>query len=87
MDYVQECEVSLRNKHQNLAPAGLLQPISVPENMWTNIAMDFIEGLPKAKGKDTILVTVDRMTKYAHFFSLSSIYGEGGSKNVCVGNS
>lgn len=33
--------------------------------------MDFIEGLPKSEGKDTIMVVVDRFTKYAHFLTLS----------------
>jgi len=33
--------------------------------------MDFIEGLPKLKGKDTILVVVDRLSEYAHFLALS----------------
>ena len=32
--------------------------------------MDFITGLPKAWGKDMILVVVDRQTKYAYFFAL-----------------
>jgi len=36
--------------------------------------MDFIGGLPKAKGMDTILVVVDRLTKYAHFFALAHPY-------------
>ena len=33
--------------------------------------MDFIIGLPMSEGKSVIMVVVDRLTKYAHFFSLS----------------
>jgi hypothetical protein len=33
--------------------------------------MDFITGLKKSEGNFVIMVVVDRMTKYAHFFSLS----------------
>jgi len=36
--------------------------------------MDFIGGLPKAQGKDTILVVGDSLTKYAHIFALSHPY-------------
>jgi hypothetical protein len=36
--------------------------------------MDFIGGLPKVKGKDTILVVVDRLSKGAHFMALSHPY-------------
>ncbi|XP_070030643.1 putative germin-like protein 2-2 [Nicotiana sylvestris] len=36
--------------------------------------MDFIEGLPRSHGNDTILVVIDRFTKYAHLFRLSHPY-------------
>ena len=33
--------------------------------------MDFIEKLPKSRGKDYIMVVVDRLSKYAHFVTLT----------------
>lgn len=36
--------------------------------------MDFIEGLPRSKRKEVILVIVDRCTKYARFMALSHSY-------------
>ena len=59
-----------RNKSNNLSPGGLLQPLPIPTQVWTNISMDFIGGQPKSKGKDTILVVVDKLTKYVHFIPL-----------------
>jgi hypothetical protein len=32
--------------------------------------MDFIVGLPKSRNKSVIMVVVDRLSKYAHLFSL-----------------
>ena len=47
------------------------QPFPIPKSIFSDISMDFIERLPKSKGKDVIFVVVDRLTKYSHFIALS----------------
>ena len=36
--------------------------------------MDFITSLPKVQGRDCLYIVVDRLTKFAHFFAISSDY-------------
>ncbi|TYK19744.1 pol protein [Cucumis melo var. makuwa] len=56
-------------------PAGLLQPLSVPEWKWKNVSMDFITRLPRTlRGFTVIWVVVDRLTKSAHFVPGKSTY-------------
>jgi hypothetical protein len=69
-DFVKQCQICQKAKGERVHPAGLLQPLSVPQGAWQDIAMDFIEKLPKSSGYDTILVVVDRFSKYAHFIAL-----------------
>ncbi|KAK1603330.1 hypothetical protein QYE76_016393 [Lolium multiflorum] len=44
-DWVRSCETCQRNKTETLRPAGVLQPLDVPSQVWADISMDFIEGL------------------------------------------
>ncbi|KAL2253797.1 UNVERIFIED_CONTAM: Retrovirus-related Pol polyprotein from transposon [Sesamum indicum] len=73
-EWVKGCEIYQRAKHENNPYPGLLQPLPVPEQAWSCVSMDFIEGLPNSEGKDSILVVVDRLTKYSHFISLKHPY-------------
>jgi hypothetical protein len=45
--------------------------LPIPCQVWNDIILDFIKGLPISHGKDTILVVVDRLSKYAYFMSLT----------------
>jgi len=59
---------------ETLQPTGLLQPLNVPSQVWVDMSMDFIEGLPKVDGKSVIPTVIDRFCKYAHFIPLSHPY-------------
>lgn len=69
-----ESDVCQRQKPDLAAYPGYLQPLPIPEKVWSDISMDFITGLPKSQGKSVIFVVVDRLSKYAHFIALSHPY-------------
>jgi hypothetical protein len=73
-EFVISCEVCLQAKPEHIKTPGLLHPLPIPAGAWEIISMDFIEGLPKSKHKDTILVVIDKFTKYGHFLPLSHSY-------------
>ncbi|OWZ09259.1 LOW QUALITY PROTEIN: Pol Polyprotein, partial [Phytophthora megakarya] len=71
--YVKSCEVCQRTKARNTKLPGILQSQPIPRGRWTNIAMDFIVGLPQTPSKhDSVLVVVDQLTKRAHFVARKS---------------
>ena len=64
--YVQSCDSCQRNKPITSSPAGLLQPLDIPQRNWDGISMDFITKLPVSEEKDAIMVVVDRLSKMTH---------------------
>lgn len=72
--YIRGCSVCQRCKYDTTAYPGLLQPLPIPDAIWSDIFMDFIDGLPVSAGKSVILVVVDRLSKAAHFMALAHPY-------------
>lgn len=67
-DIAARCLECQRVKAEHRHPGGLLQPHEISEWKWDVISMDFIVGLPLSSHlHDVILVTVDTLTKVAHF--------------------
>jgi hypothetical protein len=74
-EYVAICDSCQRTKAEHQKPAGLLQPLQIPQWKWDEIRMDFIVGLPRTRaGYDSIWVVVDRLTKVAHFIPVKTTY-------------
>ena len=72
--FVQQCQVCQQAKSEHIKVPGLLQPLPIPEQAWQIVCMDFVEGLPKSQKFDTIMVVVDKFTKYGHFIPLAHPY-------------
>ncbi|WVZ68005.1 hypothetical protein U9M48_017002 [Paspalum notatum var. saurae] len=75
-EWIRACVTCQRNKTETLRPAGLLQPLDVPSQVWADIFLDFIEGLPKVGGKSVILTMIDRFSKtYSNLSPGSTVTG------------
>lgn len=59
--FIHHCDTCQRSKNETVAPPGLLNPLPIPQHVFSDISTDFIGGLPKSKGKDTIFVVVDHL--------------------------
>jgi hypothetical protein len=60
-------------KAEHRHPSGLLQPLRIPEWKWELVIVDFITRFPRTvKQHDSIMVVVDKLTKYVHFIPLKN---------------
>ncbi|WVZ52824.1 hypothetical protein U9M48_003844 [Paspalum notatum var. saurae] len=61
-EYVEVCDICQRVKAEHQRPAGLLQPLKIPEWKWEEISYN------------SIWVVVDRLTKVANFIPVNTTY-------------
>lgn len=71
-DYVSKCLVCQQVKAPSPKPAGLLQPLDLPQWKWEDVAMNFITGL--TRGFTVICVIINGLTKLAHFLPEKPTY-------------
>ncbi|XP_021766248.1 uncharacterized protein LOC110730736 [Chenopodium quinoa] len=79
-----KCKVCQVSKYDTAAKPGALQPLPIPEQIWTDISMDFITGLPMSMSRNVIFFIVDRLSKYAHFMYLKHPFTSADTYLRCV---
>jgi hypothetical protein len=84
--FVHQCEICQKAKHNTQHPAGLLQPLPIPQGAWQEVTMDFVEGLPTSEHFNAIVVVLDRLTKYAHFIPVKHPYNAQGIAKLFLDN-
>ena len=72
-DYVRTCPKCQTNKAHNVKPIGLLHPIPIPTDPFSQWTMDLIIHLPETKaGYTAIVVFVERLTKLVHMVATTT---------------
>ena len=85
-EFICNCEQCVKNKPSRHKPYRQAQQMDLPEALWETIMMDFVVKLPKSTDPatkvmyDSILVIVDKLTKYTHLVP----WKESGTTNKLV---
>lgn len=75
--FVRNCKACGRNTVWRDRKQGLLQPLPVPEQVWSEISMDYITELPKTERRfENILVITDRLSKGVIFIPVADLSAE-----------
>lgn len=72
-EFIKSCDTCQMQKYLASSPYGLLQLLPIPSQVWSDISIDFIVGLPKSRGYEAIFVIVDRLSKYGHFVPINTL--------------
>ena len=75
--YVHYCHTCKRSNSYRFAKQVVLEPLSVPEQRWRDISVDFVTGATEVDGKDAICNVVDRLTKERHHIATTNLDADG----------
>jgi hypothetical protein len=86
--FIAHCRPCRTVRSSNAQPVGLLHPLPVPGQPWSEIAMDFIRPLPVSKSfegvvYENILMVTCRLTKERHLIPIKSMSAKNTTRILC----
>ena len=67
--YICNCNTCKCSKGSRFKKQGIFQPLLVPDQMWQDISIDFVTGIPAVKGANAICNIIDRFSKECHYIT------------------
>jgi hypothetical protein len=86
--FITHCRLCRTTRSLTHAPEGLLRPLPVPGQPWSEIAMDFVGPLPASKSfegvlYENILTVTCRLTKERHLIPVKSMTVKNTARILC----
>jgi len=79
--YVSTCDLCLQTNPWRHSPVGELQLLSVPNERWDTLSVDFVVKLPESSGHDAVMTVVDSVSKRVHFVPMhTTVTAEGAAR-------
>jgi len=79
--YVSTCDLCLQTKPWRHSPVSELQPLSVPDEQWDTLSVDFVVELPESSGHNAIMTVIDSVSKRVHFVPThTTVTAEGAAR-------
>lgn len=80
--YVTACQICAQSRTPWQLPAGLLEPLPIPQRPWSHLSIDFVTDLPNSQGFTTIMVSIDRFSKSCRLIPLKGLPTAMGTAQV-----
>ena len=75
------CNLCLQTKPWRYSPVGELQPLSIPDEWWDMLSINFVVKLLESSGHDTIITVVNSVHKRIHFVPMHTmVTAEGAAR-------
>jgi hypothetical protein len=80
--FIRNCDICGCTKPWKDGLQGFLKPLPLPEHIWKEISMDFIDRLPESDGCTSLLVVTNQLSKDIILIPLKKYYSRNSGREL-----